>query len=420
MKNWLKLHRVGGIIAAPPSKSVAQRMLALSLLSPGQVELRGLGFADDVLAAKRIISTLGASLQEGKSGTLFVHSPGQVQGNCQVDCGESGLALRMFAPIAALATAPVSLLARGGLSRRPMDMLKDLQHFGVRVELNGSLAPLVVTGPMHSGTVRIDGQRTSQLITGLIMALSQCQGDSCLIFEGEQLASRPYVELTLECMAQFALTAELTASQCLIPGNQKARTPASVNVEGDWSGAAFWLVAGAIAGPLTMTGLRRNSTQADTAICTALQSAGAKLDWQGDALRVSPGVLRPFQFDAIDCPDLFPPLLVLAAACPGRSQIVGVSRLAIKECDRGGSLVDMLRALGGIAGMDSGENVMWVEGGHALRKALVSSQGDHRMVMTAALLSLLSREGLLLDELSSVAKSYPDFFNVFKEMGGDL
>ncbi len=420
MRRWLKLRRVNGSVAAPPSKSVAQRILALSLLARGSLRLQNPGCADDVSAARGIISALGAEVQDGENGELVIHSTGQLTGDRRVDCGESGLAMRMFAPLSALAAAPVTLTARGGLCRRPMDMLRVLEHFGVNVQLNASCAPVTVTGPLQAGEVRVDGRRSSQLISGLIMALSQCRGDSCLDFDGGPPVSWPYLELTVQCMERFSLHADLSSVRCRIPGDQRGVMPGCLSVDGDWSGAAFWLVAGAIAGPVTVTGLQDRSCQADRAVCAALAASGAELQWRGDALTVEPAKLRSFRFDATDCPDLFPPLAVLAAASPGRSQIKGVSRLFIKECDRAAALLDMLTSLGGSAGFDAAADSLWIEGGLPLHRALVSSRGDHRMVMSAALLSLLSPGGVEIDDASCVSKSYPEFFADFGRMGGEL
>jgi 3-phosphoshikimate 1-carboxyvinyltransferase len=194
--------------------------------------------------------------------------------------------------------------------------------------------------------------------------------------------------------------------------------PKTLWVEGDWSGAAFWLVAGALSGPVRLDGLVRGSGQADEAVCQALAAAGARLDWSAGGLTVSSGLLRSFHFDARDCPDMVPPLVVLAAGCPGLSRIQGVRRLAIKECDRGRSLVEMIQVLGGRAGIDVQADTLWVEGGLPLRGGAVSSYGDHRMAMAAALLSLLADGEVEIDDVACTAKSYPAFFDHLKILGG--
>lgn len=419
MKKWFACKRVTGTVEAPPSKSVAQRYLALSLLGRGTVCIGGAGRADDVLAAGGMVSGLGAAVSWLEDGAIRVVSRGEVGGGQRLCCGESGLSMRMFAPLAALASREVVLEARGGLRQRPMDMLRDLESFGATVSLHRGCAPAVIRGPLHSARVAVDNGRSSQLISGLIMALSQCEGLSRLDFSG-RLVSRPYVELTLDCMRRFGLHADLDEMHCLVPGNQKVIMPSSIEVEGDWSGGAFLLVAGAIKGPLRVKKLDCSSLQADQAICEALHSFGAGLIRCGEEITVIPGRPKAFAFDARDCPDLFPPLVILAAASPGISRIGGVSRLVIKECNRAQALVEMLHALGGKAGVDEAEDCLWVDGRYSLKSGLVSSRGDHRMVMAAALASLLTDSGVEVDDAACVSKSYPAFLDDFKRMGGDL
>lgn len=417
MKKSVKLGRARGRIPAPASKSVAQRVLALALLAPGSGVFENLGYSADVLAAQSVVQAMGVRLEEREPGVHHVQSNGRIPGNREVDCGESGLSLRMFAPLAALADGPVTLNASGGLLRRPVDMLGSLKDFGVAVSMSGGLPPVRVMGPLKASRADVEGHRTSQFITGLIMALTQCEGDSRLDFSRGRLSSRPYVELTLDCMNRFGLGAELKDEFCFIPGGQRAEMPVRLKVDGDWSGAAFWLVAGALSGPVTVAGLTRGSGQADEAICLALAASGADLTWRSDGLSVKAGARKAFYFDASHCPDLFPPLAVLAAASSGRSEIRGLSRLAIKECDRGQALADMLESLGGRVSFDRSRDIFQVDG-RPLRGGSVQCHGDHRMVMAAAIASLLTEGPIEVDDVRCVAKSYPDFFSHAQILGG--
>jgi len=243
-------------------------------------------------------------------------------------------------------------------------------------------------------------------VSGLLLALPRCREDSVLHVRGPR--SAPYLQLTLDVMRRCGIQVEAGGAldRFVIPGRQRYAATAMV-VEGDWSGAAFLLVAGAIAGSVTVTGLDLGSRQADRAIVAALERCGAGLRPDGDALTVQTGDLRAFDFDATHCPDLVPPLVALATACKGTSTLRGASRLAHKESDRGAVLVSEYSKLGVDAVLEG--DLLRVTGG-PLAPAAVSSHGDHRVAMSLALAALRASGVLQLDDAACVAKSYPGFF----------
>jgi 3-phosphoshikimate 1-carboxyvinyltransferase len=282
-----------------------------------------------------------------------------------------------------------------------------LRELGAYCETNGGLPPVKVKGPMKGGDITIDGSTTSQFITGLLMTLPLCARDS--ILRVENLQSRPYVELTTKILKRFGVTVggDLEEGVLEIPGNQEY-TPVEITMPGDWSGAAFMLVAGAIAGRTTVKGLSIRSSQADRDILLALEMAGAKVDVSGSTISVhSPGELTNFDFDATHCPDLFPPLAILALNCEGESRIHGAHLLSVKESDRGIILAQEFTRLGGditVEGEDLVINGSRLEGGKG------DSHGDHRIAMALAVAALTSAEGVQIMDYDVVTKSYPNFF----------
>ena len=308
-----------GIVEAPPSKSLTQRAIAAGLLARGTTVIRNPSFCNDSLAAISIAEALGARVSKESSSITI--EPGRVSDSpVELHCGESGLALRMFSPVAALLSDHVSLTGEGSLVKRPVAMIAEaLSQLRVTVSTNKGLLPVTLRGRLRGGRAVIDGSTGSQLLTGLLMALPLAGSDSQI--EVSNLKSRPYISLTLELLSDFGVSVEnRDFSHFIIPGNQSYQ-PREYNVEGDWSGASFLLVAGAVAGTVTVSNLRTDSMQADMAIMQALRDAGCRLTVNGGRVMAERSELRAFTFDATDCPDLFPPWqhLLQDAAAPAGS-----------------------------------------------------------------------------------------------------
>jgi 3-phosphoshikimate 1-carboxyvinyltransferase len=264
-----------------------------------------------------------------------------------------------------------------------------------------------VRGPLTPGEADIDGSVSSQLLTGLLMALPACAGDSVL--HVHELKSKPYIRLTLRLLEQFGiqLRANASLSRFEIPGRQKYRAR-SYRVEGDWSGAAFPLVAGAIAGRVELSGLVLDSAQADRAVLEALESAGARVRAGRERVAVEQSSLRGFDFDAAECPDLFPPLVALACFCSGTTTLRGAGRLRHKESDRASALLEEFTRIGARVRLDG--DLLLVTGG-TLEGGEARSHGDHRIAMALAVAALGSRRGVSISGEEAVAKSYPEFFD---------
>jgi len=321
----------------------------------------------------------------------------------------------MFTPIAALLSGDTELGAEGSLRRRPVTTIEAcLESLGGRATTQAGLPPVLVSGPLQGGRAELDASTSSQFLTGLLIALPCAAGSSELAVSN--IVSSGYVDLSLDTMAAFGVGAGASAdcSRFSIPGGQayKAR---DFEVEGDWSGAAFLLVAAAIAGKLgsvlRLDGLKLDSSQPDRAILEVLSLAGAEVvELPGSpsgSVLVGRRDLSSFSFDATDCPDLFPPLVALASVCQGLSVLTGARRLASKESDRATALKEEFGRLG-IKVEVEGDRML-VTGGRP-RGGRVDSRGDHRIAMAAAVAGLAASGEVQIEGAECVAKSWPSFF----------
>ncbi len=364
-----------------------------------------------------VIGRLGAVLERDTSAgdVLRVRSEGVRPAGDQIHCGESGLGIRMFTPLAALSGKQLTITGSGSLVSRPM-------HFFDAVD------------------IEVDGSLSSQFLTGLLMAYSAA-GASEVEIRVRDLKSKPYIDLTLDVMRAFGMHMPENRGyeSFYFPAQQAREQPAVLRymVEGDWSGAAFLIVAGAIAGNLRIEGLQRDSSQADKAILTALDAAGVEYRWEGADLFVHRGVaagathevsslrsgdplgrsfaIRAFTFDATECPDLFPPLVALAAYANGISEIRGASRLTHKESNRALTLQEEFGKLG--VRIDLEGDLMRVHGGSPLQGAVTHSRHDHRIAMALAVAGLHAGSRVLIEEAQAIGKSYPDFFADLQQLG---
>lgn len=406
MKTTIHKGRIAGSITAPASKSYAQRAVAAALLAGGETTLTHLDLCNDTRAALDVARRLGASVSHEE--TTYTIRGGLNPVSTKLNIGESGLATRLFTPIASLCHMPITINGEGSILRRPIEMMEEpLQALGVEVISNGGYLPISVKGPMRGGEIHVDGSLSSQFITGLLMALPLSPNDTVL--HVENLKSRPYVDMTIDLAARFGVAIEHNNyEQFYIAGGQHY-TPCTYNIEGDWSGASCLLVAGATAGSITIRNLNHISLQADLAIIEALARAGAEIITTNSSVTVHGGPLHAFEFDATDCPDLFPALAALAASCEGTSVLTGTQRLTYKESNRAETIAEVFGRLG--IGVDlSEENTMRITGG-PVSSAVVDSHNDHRIAMAAAVAALSSDDSVVIEGADAADKSYPNFWN---------
>lgn len=412
MNRTVSPSEIRGAIKAPPSKSLTQRAIAAGVLGHGATVILNPSFCNDSLASIRIAEGLGASVHREHDRIIVASGP-VPSGSLTLNCSESGLALRMFAPVAALLSDSVNLNGEGSLRRRPVTMISEaLSQMGVNVETSGGLLPISLTGKLRGGRAFIDGSTGSQLLTGMLMALPLAGQESRL--DVANLTSKPYIGMTLGLLSDFGISIENDHYKTFtIPGNQEYRSH-EYTVEGDWSAAAFLLVAGATTGRLTVSNLNPQSLQADRAILEALQQTEASLKVEPEGITVSISGLSAFTFDATDSPDLFPPLAALAAGCDGVSRIRGVGRLRHKESDRAEAIAEVLAAMKIDVRFNGDE--MAITGGQA-HGAVVSSHNDHRIAMMAAVMAANATGAVTITGAECVAKSYPGFFDDLAGLG---
>ena len=331
MQKTLYPSEISGIVTAPPSKSMTQRAIAAALLSKGTTTLLNPSFCNDSLAALDIAEKLGADIL--KEENEITMSGGFLIRNQQLDCGESGLAMRMFAPVAALHNQAITFTGKGSLLNRPVGMIGEaLTQLGVKFQSDKGLLPFDIQGPVKGGKAIIDGSVSSQLLTGLLMALPLAENNSEI--NVTNLKSKPYIDMTIDLLSDFGIDIENNVYKSFRVAGHQQYLAAEYTIEGDWSGSAFLLVAAAIAGNVKIKGLRTDSKQPDRAILDVLQQSGAICRYHQNEIVTLKSELNAFSFDATECPDLFPPLAVLAAYCTGTSKISGVNRLFYKESNR--------------------------------------------------------------------------------------
>ncbi|MFN0083697.1 MAG: 3-phosphoshikimate 1-carboxyvinyltransferase [Ferruginibacter sp.] len=409
---------IAGILPAPSSKSSMQRACAAALLHGGTTYIYNAGISNDDKAALSIIKCLGAlvKIEESKiTITSDGFSANSKPKEDELSCGESGLSFRMFAPIAALSGQPISLTGTGSLLKRPMNFFDEVfPQLHVQIESKNGYLPLLIKGPLRPASIHIDGSLSSQFLTGLLFAFAAAATKTETILVNE-LKSKPYIDLTLDVMRKFGYNITHQNYECftICPPSLQTAT-IEYTVEGDWSSASFLLVAGAIAGSVTVSGLDEESAQADRAIMIALESCGANINKSEDSIEIRKSILSAFTFDATDCPDLFPPLAALASYCEGISIITGTHRLAAKESNR----AETLQQIFGTMGIDIllVNDEMHITGGK-VNAASVSSHHDHRIAMTAAIAALGASGPMEISNADAINKSYPQFYSDMKKLG---
>ena len=414
---------IKGTVVAPAGKSSMQRACAASLLNVGSSHIINPGKSNDDLAALDVIKKLGAEVVDNADGSLTINSSGIHPVVEEINCGESGLGIRMFTPIAALSSNAITINGSGSLLTRPMHFFDEIfPQLEIRIRSKDGRLPLHIQGPLVPADIDVDGSLSSQFLTGLLMAFSASVSDPVTITVNN-LKSKPYIDLTLQVMKDFDMNVPQhnnyeTFSFLASNSANHQRKNITYQVEGDWSGGAFLLVAGAIAGKINVTGLDVFSTQADKAILQALTDCGCSVSIKEKVIEIGPAPLKPFHFNATDCPDLFPPLVALAAYCNGTSTIEGVNRLEHKESNRALTLQDEFKKLGVEITLQN--DLMLVKGGETVRGATVHSRHDHRIAMACAIAGLGADSEVIIQQADAINKSYPDFYSHLQLIGASV
>lgn len=400
--------RLQGTICAPPSKSIAHRALICAALA-GQGTVINVGDSKDIQATLSALALLGVSAQQEGGSVIVSQEEATAQ---KADCKESGSTLRFMVPLSLL-RGGADFTGCGRLLQRPMEEYwRAFAPYGVTHKLEDGI--LAVRGRLQAGEYRLNGDVSSQFVSGLLFALPLLQGESRITLTSP-LQSKSYVELTLEVLAAYGVRVQEDENGYRVPGAQRY-AHRGYCVEGDYSQAAFWLCAGALGGDVRVRELNKSSTQGDKAIIKILSRMGAQLEETASFVHCTGDGLKGIEIDASDIPDLVPALAAVAATAQGCTRITQVERLRYKESDRLDAVTKELNALG--ARIENTGNSLLVYGVHSLQGGLVKSWNDHRIVMALSIAALSAEAPVVIENYTCVDKSYPQFFTDFKTLGG--
>lgn len=414
----IKPSKLNGGVEIPSSKSICHRAVICGGLSRGVSRIGNVNFSQDIDATSEAMKSFGVGVEK-RGNSLKIFGAGELEVVKEnVNCSESGSTLRFLIPISALTGKKVVFSGRGELVNRPLDpYYKIFDGKNIYYRNEGGKLPLTIEGKLKPGEYRISGDVSSQFISGLLFALPMLDGDSKITLTTE-LESKPYVDLTVDMLKKFSVNVDnIGYKEFLIKGNQKY-SAVDCNVEGDFSQAAFWLVAGTLGADVECRGLNMTSLQGDKAILDIIKGMGGKMEYEGDAIKALPSKTKGIVFDASECPDLVPVVTVLGSLSEGTTKIVNASRLRIKECDRLKAICTELNKIG--AEIEEMEDGLTIRGRKQLKGGKTHSWGDHRIAMSLAVASIRCNEPLVIEDSSSVNKSYPDFWKHFSMLGGIL
>jgi 3-phosphoshikimate 1-carboxyvinyltransferase len=409
---------LSGTVQAIPSKSQAHRALICAALAEGPTVINCSGESEDIVATVECLSALGTVIKrEAESFTVIPLNLKLRKNDTPLPCGESGSTFRFLLPLVGALGCGASFFLKGQLPKRPLSPLdSELTAHGCTLSSQGTV-PFHITGQLQPGKYALNAGVSSQFISGLLFALPLLGEDSELLLLGKA-ESFPYIELTMAMLQLFGIKIEFDGKVFLIPGNQTYHSPGELNVEGDWSNAAFWLSAGAInTDKVICGGLKLQSRQGDRAILDILTQFGCHIETEGNNVIVSGGKIHGIEIDAKNTPDLVPILAVVGTAAEGTTVIRNAQRLRIKESDRLAAVTDVLQGLG--ANITETEDGLVIKGG-ALTGGDVSSWGDHRIAMAAAIAATICKEAVIIKGAEAVNKSYPHFFNDLSKLGGSV
>lgn len=402
-----------GTVSAPPSKSHAHRLLICAALSDKPCLIRCARTNDDIDATVRCLTALGAGITYA-NGVFTVNPIEKIPDHAVLDCGESGSTLRFMLPVTAALGANAEFVLHGRLPNRPLSPLYEImEEHGVKMSPQGS-NPFRISGKMTGGNFTFDGGVSSQFTTGLLLALPLTDGKSRIRLTGK-IESRPYIDLTLATIRQFGVNAEDLGTEFVLPQSRFTSPDGDVSVECDWSSAAFMLCLGALSEEgITVTGLNPHTAQGDSAIVNILTAFGADCTRNGGAFTVKKNSLHAITLDAAEIPDLIPVVSVLAAAAEGTTVIENCGRLRLKESDRMETIRAAITSIGGDCVLEDDRII--INGRKILTGGTVSSFGDHRIAMSAAVASFLCETPVTIEGAECSAKSYPTFFSELEKL----
>ncbi|MFT0899708.1 3-phosphoshikimate 1-carboxyvinyltransferase [Candidatus Methanoprimaticola sp. MG2] len=404
--------RIEGTISPPPSKSHTHRALFLASMAKGRSIVTNCLLSADTLATMSACRAMGAGIS--LDGNVATVDGGELRAPADpVDAANSGTTMRILTGICSLFDDPVTITGDESLKKRPMGPLLDsLEACGVECRSNGGLPPVTVKGPNRGGHMLIDGSVSSQFVTSLLLTSPMLPSGSKIEIGGN-LVSAPYLDVTTHMMGLFGANASREGNVFTVSGTgYKAY---DYSVPADYSSAAFPLVAGALGGRCTVTGMDPADPQGDKVILDILRQAGADVTVEGISAKVEGRTLKACDIDMGSVPDLFPIVTVLLCTAEGDSRLYGAPQLRFKESDRIETTVRMINALGGnVEGTDDG---CIIHGVRRLRGGHVEHHGDHRIMMSAAVASILCEGPVTMDDPECASVSFPGFPEAMRTIG---
>lgn len=419
--NCVKINtgKLEGEINIPPSKSLSHRAIICAALSREESNIDNIVFSDDIHATCEAMRKLGASIEKTSENSLKIKGsfPLKLKEE-EIDCKESGSTLRFLIPISLLAEGKATFKGRGKLVSRPLESYYNIfDEQGIRYKNNDGNLPLELEGNISSGEFKLEGDISSQFITGLMFTLPLLNGDSKIIMTSE-LESKGYVDLTIDILDKFGVKViNNEYKEFIIKGGQEYKAY-DYKVEGDFSQAAFWLVGGILGEKIECRDLDPKSLQGDKAILHLIKEMGGNLNLEGSSFIAKKSSTKGIIIDASEWPDIVPILTVLAALSQGETKIINAARLRIKESDRLKAISTELNKLG--ADVQELEDGLIIRGKKNLTGGTVDSWNDHRIAMALAIASIKSKGEITITNSDVVKKSYPHFWEDFKSLGGDI
>lgn len=408
---------INGEVRASPSKSYTHRSVICAMLAHGRSRIHNPLKCEDTMTTMNMCRSLGAEIHSGDP--LTVEGTGDLKPPEGImDCKGSGTSLRFFTALSALVPGITILTGDDSLRRRPMgDLLKALRQLGIKgISRKNGLPPIIIFGgKIEGGNVAIRGDVSSQFISALL--ISSPKAVKKTVIRVTKLQSRPYVEITLDVLKEFGIECYFNNNQFFIPPNQQFKSK-NYTIEGDFSSAAFLLAAGALAGKVTVSGLRSDSIQGDKKIVEMLYDMGADIMKKNNTITVEKGELRSTAMDIFDTPDLAPVCAVLATQAKGISTITNAERLKFKESNRLFSITNVLKKLG--ADIHRKNNQLMVKGPTCLKGSIIDPHNDHRIAMGCAIAGLVASGKTIIKNVECINKSYPHFLGDLKTLGADI
>ena len=411
--------KLKGCINIPASKSLCHRAIICAALSTEESHIDNIVFSDDIHATSEGMRRLGAEIEKIGEGSLRIKGklPLSLKEDT-IDCKESGSTLRFLIPISLLSETKAEFNGKGKLVSRPLDTYyRIFQEQNINYTTNNGNLPLKVEGKLKPGIFSIEGNISSQFISGLMFTLPLLDGDSKIVIINE-LESKGYVDLTLDMLNRFGIEIiNNEYKEFIIKGNQRYENR-DYKVEGDFSQAAFWLVGGILGEEIESNDLNINSLQGDMVVMDLIKQMGGSLTIKDSIVKTIASKTEGITIDASQCPDIVPILTVLAALSEGETRIINAARLRIKESDRLKAISTELNKLG--ADVKELEDGLIINGKDSLTGGTVDSWNDHRIAMAMAIASIKCTGSLTITNSDVVKKSYPHFWEDFKSVGGNF